>query len=70
MMNSVIRLKPLYKKRVWGGRKLQTLFNRQLPNDVDLIGESWDIVDREEAQSLVIDGEMEDKSLNELWTKF
>jgi len=68
MMNSAIRLEPLYKKRVWGGRKLQTLFNRQLPNDVDLIGESWDIVDREEAQSLVIDGEMEGKSLNELWT--
>ena len=67
MMNDAIRLEPLYKERVWGGRKLESLYNRQLPNELDLIGESWDIVDREGDQSLVVDGEMQGKTLNELW---
>ena len=67
MMNETIRLKPLYKERVWGGRKLESIFNRQLPKDSGLIGESWDVVDRDEDQSLVIDGEMQGMTLNELW---
>jgi len=67
MMNEAIRLHPLYKERVWGGRKLESIFNRQLPNELDLIGESWDIVDREGDQSHVVDGEMQGKTLNELW---
>jgi mannose-6-phosphate isomerase len=67
MMNDAIRLSSLYKERVWGGRKLESIFNRQLPNESDLFGESWDIVDREGDQSLVIDGEMQGKTLNELW---
>ncbi len=67
MMNDAIRLDPLYKERVWGGRKLESIFNRQLPNELDLVGESWDIVDREGDQSLVVDGEMQGKTLNELW---
>jgi len=44
MMNDAIRLSSLYKERVWGGRKLESIFNRQLPNESDLFGESWDIV--------------------------
>ena len=67
MMNETIRLNPIYKERVWGGRKLESIFNRQLPNELGLIGESWDVVDRKEDQSLVIDGEMKGKTLNELW---
>ena len=67
MMNETIRLNPIYKERVWGGRKLDSIFNRQLPNELGLIGESWDVVDRKEDQSLVIDGEMKGKTLNELW---
>ncbi|HAA86970.1 MAG TPA: mannose-6-phosphate isomerase [Verrucomicrobiales bacterium] len=70
MMNDVIRLKPLYKERVWGGRKLESIFHRQLPTGVDLVGESWDIVDREESQSIVSDGELKGKTLNELWLDY
>ena len=69
MMNDAIRLDPIYKERVWGGRKLESIFNRQLPNELNLVGESWDIVDREGDQSLVVDGEMQGKTLNELWVE-
>ena len=47
--------KPVYQERVWGGRSLASDLGRQLPEG-QVIGESWDIVDREEAQSVVASG--------------
>ena len=54
-------------ERVWGGRRLETHFSRRLPPSVR-IGESWEIVDREEYQSVVHDGPLRGFTLNELWT--
>ncbi len=51
-----VRFKPLFQKRIWGGHGLNTFFGRTLPADAK-IGESWDIVDRPEAQSVIEDGE-------------
>lgn len=42
--------KPIYKERVWGGRNLADTLGRNLP-DGQVIGESWEIVDRPEAMS-------------------
>lgn len=50
-MNTLIQFRPIYQPRVWGGRTLETKLNRQLPEN-DPIGESWEIVDRPEAQSI------------------
>lgn len=46
---------PLYQERVWGGRALAEFPGRTLPADRP-IGESWEIVDRPEAQSVIADG--------------
>lgn len=62
-----IRFTPLYMQRVWGGRELERQYGRQLPDDAPY-GESWEIVDREDAQSLVADGPLAGTSLHELWT--
>ena len=59
---------PLYMERVWGGRKLAALFQRTLPAGA-VIGESWDLVDREDAQSVVASGPLKGCSLEELWVK-
>ncbi|MES2569883.1 MAG: type I phosphomannose isomerase catalytic subunit [Verrucomicrobiota bacterium] len=59
---------PLFKERVWGGRRMETLFGKCLPPG-NRIGESWELVDREEAQSVVHDGELRGATLHELWTK-
>jgi len=59
--------KPLYIERVWGGRKLETLFGRKLPKE-NRIGESWELVDRKDAQSIVLEGRFEGHTLHELWT--
>jgi mannose-6-phosphate isomerase len=57
---------PLFMERVWGGRRLETLFGKRLPPSAR-IGESWEIVDREDAQSVVHEGPLRGAMLNELW---
>ncbi|MFM8888333.1 MAG: type I phosphomannose isomerase catalytic subunit, partial [Chthoniobacterales bacterium] len=64
---SPIRFTPLYMERVWGGRELASQLGRTLPG-AQPIGEAWEIVDREEAQSVVADGPLKGKTLHELWT--
>lgn len=54
-MHLPVRFQSIYQPRVWGGRTLGELFGRDLPGR-DPIGESWEIVDRPEAQSVVRDG--------------
>ncbi len=55
-------------ERIWGGRRLELEFGKKLPPNAR-IGESWEIVDREEAQSVVRNGAMRGKTLHELWTQ-
>ena len=57
---------PLFMERVWGGRRLEMLFGKRLPAGVR-VGESWELVDREEAQSVVHTGPLRGQTLNELW---
>jgi mannose-6-phosphate isomerase len=62
---SYIQFTPLYQERVWGGRGLETHLDRALP-DGGPIGESWEIVDRPEAQSIVRNGTQLGHSLRQL----
>jgi mannose-6-phosphate isomerase len=63
-----IVFEPLYQERVWGGRELERVFGRILPEAGRPYGESWELVDREEAQSVVVGGEFAGATLHELWT--
>jgi mannose-6-phosphate isomerase len=56
-------------ERIWGGRKLQTYFDRVLPNQ-NRIGESWELVDREDVQSIVSETKFRGASLHEIWTNY
>ena len=62
-----IFFEPLFMERVWGGRRLEQLYRKKLPPGAR-IGESWEIVDREEAQSVVHDGPLRGQTLHEIWT--
>ena len=59
---------PLYQPRVWGGQKLKEVFGRALPIDTP-IGESWELVDRPNEQSVVNRGQYEGWSLHRLWSE-
>jgi mannose-6-phosphate isomerase len=64
--SSPLTFEPLFQERIWGGRRLADLYGKRLPPSV-AIGESWEVVDRPEAQSVVRDGPLRGKTLHELW---
>jgi mannose-6-phosphate isomerase len=64
-MNELLRFHSLYQDRVWGGRALADTLGRVLPPDRP-IGESWEIVDRPEAQSVVAGGSHAGRTLRVL----
>lgn len=51
---------------MWGGRRLESAFGKKLPPG-KRIGESWEIVDRPETQSVVRQGPWQGQTLHELW---
>ncbi len=63
-----ITFTPIYMERVWGGRELERVYGRKLPNPTRPFGESWEVVDRPEAQSIVDEGPLAGSSLHDLWT--
>ncbi len=65
MVPTLLRFAPIYQERVWGGRALATALGRSLPAGGP-IGESWEMVDRPEAQSLVTGGPWHGRTLREL----
>lgn len=60
---------PIYKARLWGGRKLEFFFKRNLKTD-KLIGESWEIVDRHNDQSIIFNGKLAGLTLQQLLQNF
>ena len=67
-MRDILRFQPLYHERVWGGRAFETTLGRALPPERP-IGESWEIVDRAEAQSVVRSGAPAGETLRSLLEK-
>jgi mannose-6-phosphate isomerase len=66
-LTAPLTFEPIFMERIWGGRRLESDFGKNLPPRKP-IGESWEIVDRPEAQSIVRSGVLRGKSLHELWT--
>ena len=54
---------PLFKERPWGGRALQTLYGKSLPPGNRPIGESWEISDRPDDESVIANGPLAGRSL-------
>ncbi|MFK7910707.1 MAG: type I phosphomannose isomerase catalytic subunit [Akkermansiaceae bacterium] len=63
----VITFSPLYMERVWGGRELENVYGRSLPTADAPFGESWEMTDRPDEQSVVNSGNFKDMTLGELW---
>jgi len=56
---------PIYKEKVWGGRRLQDICGRDLPPG-KRIGESWEVADHGDDVSRVANGPWEGAALSEL----
>ncbi len=56
---------PVFKQRIWGGRRLQEVFGKELPPG-QKIGESWEIADLPEGQSTIGNGPLAGQTLGEV----
>jgi mannose-6-phosphate isomerase len=56
-----LKFKPIFQEKLWGGKKLSRIFNKNSPNAG--IGESWEISGLSENVSVVSEGFLKDNSL-------
>ena len=59
------KFEPIYVEKIWGGRNLERLFGRSLPEGKK-IGESWDLADLTEGVSVLANGPDAGRTLTEL----
>ena len=63
-----LQFEPILKERIWGGTKLKTYLNKPITSNIT--GESWEISTVENDVSVVSNGVLKGKSLNELINEF
>lgn len=59
---------PIYKSTLWGGRNLESVFNRELP--LGKVAESWDVSCHGDDVSVVLNGNLKGLTLKEVMTKY
>lgn len=64
-----LKFQPIYKQRIWGGRKLREVFNKDIP-PFEKIGESWELADLPNDKSVIINGELAGQTLISAVTKY
>lgn len=60
-----LKFDPIYQYRIWGGRKLEHLLSKPLP-DEDTIGEAWVLSDRKDHASKVNAGKLKGATITKL----
>ena len=65
----ILPLSPYFREMVWGGRRLQTLFGKALPEKVP-IGESFELSAYEGRESRVCAGPLEGLGLSDLVRRY
>lgn len=61
-----LKFSPIYKERIWGARRLQTVFGKHLPSGDAPIGESWELSGVDGDVSKVGTGALKGNTLSEL----
>jgi mannose-6-phosphate isomerase len=59
-----IRFEPIYQDYVWGGNRISETFNRDTMKKH--VAESWEMSDREDAMSVVMNGSLKGKTIHQL----
>ena len=61
-----MKLAPIFKEKIWGGRQFETLLNKKLPPD-KLIGESWELSLYREDITWPLNGPLAGVKLSEIY---
>jgi mannose-6-phosphate isomerase len=64
-----LKLRPIYKQRIWGGQKLREFFGKDIPEG-EKIGESWELADLPEDKSVIENGELAGQTLGAVVGKY
>jgi len=64
-----LKFKKIFKEKVWGSRKFETLLDMNIPADIN-IGESWEVSLHGKDISIVENGSFTGKSLEELLNEY
>ncbi|HQE34823.1 MAG TPA: mannose-6-phosphate isomerase [Flavobacterium alvei] len=59
-----LQFEPILKERIWGGEKLKTILNKPISSKIT--GESWEISTVEGDVSVIANGDLAGKSLNDI----
>jgi mannose-6-phosphate isomerase len=59
-----IRFEPIYRDYAWGGSRIAQVFHRKV--DKPRVAESWELSDRDEGMSVVMNGPLKGKTLHQL----
>ena len=68
MLNYPIKFTPILKEKIWGGEKLASILNKE--SDAKNLGESWEISGVKGDISVVENGALKGKTLNELLEEY
>ena len=61
-----LRVKPIYKTAIWGGRKIAEFLNRELPEG-NHYAESWDVSNHPAGQSVISNGPLKGQLLQDVF---
>ncbi|OAN10394.1 type I phosphomannose isomerase catalytic subunit [Exiguobacterium undae] len=59
------KIEPVFKERIWGGRRLEELFHFDLP--AGSIGECWTVSAHPSGRTPLVDGPYQGQTLDQLW---
>ncbi len=63
-----LKLNPVYKEYIWGGKRLREKFGKDIPSDCT--AESWEIACHQNGTSIVANGHLKGKLLTEVIKKY
>jgi mannose-6-phosphate isomerase len=64
-----LKFRPIFKQRIWGGRKLGEYFGKDLPAG-EKIGESWELADLPEDKSQIVNGGLAGMNIHEAMVRY
>jgi mannose-6-phosphate isomerase len=67
-MQEILLLQPLFKDRIWGGTKLNSVFGYHLESDH--VGECWAISAHKGDENLIMNGDLSGKKLGEVYRQY
>src|SRR5690625_7786594 len=68
MEQDIIFLAPAFQERIWGGKKLQSIYGYDIPHEQT--GEAWVISAHEQGPSMILNGALKGESSRTAWEEY